>query len=170
MKELAMTDLLTNCLNRRGFYIHAKQQMLELQKQGQHICLIYWDIDKFKAINDQYGHAGGDQVLIYISNMIKQNIKKDDLLGRMGGEEFVILIGRSSYDDANSVAERLRTMINDTPIPFGEWHIKVTASFGVVELAEKDITVEQAIDLADNALYKAKSGGRNKVVFNLNSK
>ncbi|WP_445773775.1 GGDEF domain-containing protein [Shewanella sp.] len=165
MKQLAMTDLLTNCLNRRGFYIHAKQQMLELQKQGQHICLIYWDIDKFKAINDQYGHAGGDQVLIYISNMIKQNIKKDDLLGRMGGEEFVILIGRSSYDDANSVAERLRTMINDTPIPFGEWHIKVTASFGVVELAEKDITVEQAIDLADNALYQAKSSGRNKVVF-----
>ena len=83
----------------------------------------------------------------------------------MGGEEFVILIGRSSYDDANSVAERLRTMINDTPIPFGEWHIKVTASFGVVELAEKDITVEQAIDLADNALYQAKSSGRNKVVF-----
>ncbi|GGB72001.1 GGDEF domain-containing protein [Shewanella inventionis] len=170
MKQLAMTDLLTNCLNRRGFYIHAKQHMLDLKKLGQHGCLIYWDIDKFKAINDQYGHAGGDEVLISISHLIKQHVKKDDLIGRMGGEEFVILIGRSSYEEAQNVAERLRTVINDTPIQFGEQHINVTASFGVVELDAQDITVEQAIDLADNALYKAKSGGRNKVVFNLNSK
>ncbi|GGQ31792.1 GGDEF domain-containing protein [Shewanella litoralis] len=165
MKLLAMTDSLTQSLNRRGFYVHAKQQILELQKQQQHVCLIYWDIDKFKAINDQYGHAGGDQVLISICQMIRQHIKKDDLLARMGGEEFVILIGRTGYDDAKNVAERLRSMINDTPIPFGELHINITASFGVVELGSQDISVEQAINLADNALYKAKSSGRNNVVF-----
>lgn len=165
MKLLAMTDSLTQSLNRRGFYVHAKQQILELQKQQQHVCLIYWDIDKFKAINDQYGHAGGDQVLISICQMIRQHIKKDDLLARMGGEEFVILIGRTGYDDAKNVAERLRSMINDTPILFGELHINITASFGVVELGSQNISVEQAINLADNALYKAKSSGRNNVVF-----
>ncbi|MGI2176300.1 GGDEF domain-containing protein [Shewanella ulleungensis] len=165
MKLLAMTDSLTNCLNRRGFYVHAKQQILELQKQAQHVCLIYCDIDKFKAINDRYGHAGGDQVLVSISQMIKQHIKKDDLLGRMGGEEFVILIGRTCYDDAKSVAERLRSIINDTPIQYGELHISITASFGVVELSSQDVSVEQAINLADKALYQAKSSGRNKVVF-----
>ncbi|GGP45593.1 hypothetical protein GCM10009347_11350 [Shewanella algicola] len=165
MKLLAMTDSLTNCLNRRGFYIQAKQKMIELQNQGQHICLIYWDIDKFKTINDQFGHAGGDQVLISISELIKQHIKKDDLMGRMGGEEFVILIDRTCYEDATHVAERLRTMIQNTPIHFGEQRIRISASFGVVELGEKDISIEQAINLADNALYKAKSSGRNKVVF-----
>ncbi|AZG74852.1 GGDEF domain-containing protein [Shewanella livingstonensis] len=165
MKLLAMTDLLTNCLNRRGFYIQAKQTMLELQKQQQHVCLIYWDIDKFKAINDQFGHAGGDQVLISITQLIKLHIKKDDLIGRMGGEEFVILVGRSHYQDAINVAERLRAIINHTPIPFGEQKINVTASFGVVELNDQNIPIEQAIDLADTALYQAKSSGRNKVVF-----
>ncbi|MDD8060122.1 MULTISPECIES: GGDEF domain-containing protein [Shewanella] len=165
MKLLAMTDSLTNCLNRRGFYLQAKQKMLELQNQGQHVCLIYWDIDKFKTINDQFGHAGGDQVLVSISELIKQHIKKDDLMGRMGGEEFVILIGRTCYEDATHVAERLRTMIQNSPIDFGEQRIQISASFGVVELGEKDISIEQAINLADNALYKAKSSGRNKVVF-----
>ncbi|MCT8987893.1 GGDEF domain-containing protein [Shewanella phaeophyticola] len=165
MKLLAMTDVLTNCLNRRGFYLQAKQKMLELQNQHQHMCLIYWDIDKFKTINDQFGHAGGDQVLISISELIKQHIKQDDLMGRMGGEEFVILIGRTCYDDATHVAERLRAMIQNTPISFGEHRIQISASFGVVELGEKDISIEQAINLADNALYKAKSSGRNKVVF-----
>ncbi|GGP64267.1 GGDEF domain-containing protein [Shewanella saliphila] len=165
MKLLAMTDVLTNCLNRRGFYIQAKQKMHELQKQGQHVCLIYWDIDKFKTINDQFGHAGGDQVLMSISQLIKQNIKKDDLMARVGGEEFVILIGRTCCDDATDVAERLRIMIQNTPIHFDEQRIQISASFGVVELGEKDISIEQAINLADKALYKAKSSGRNKVVF-----
>tara|TARA_R110002050_G_scaffold68925_3_gene149338 strand:- start:5782 stop:6948 length:1167 start_codon:yes stop_codon:yes gene_type:complete len=165
MKLLAMTDPLTDCFNRRGFYSHAKQKLLELQKQPQHACLIYWDIDKFKAINDQFGHAGGDQVLISITQLIKQHIKKDDLIGRMGGEEFVILIERSNYQEAINVAERLRAMINQTPIVYCGQKISVTASFGVVELSNQDIPIEQAIDLADSALYQAKSSGRNKVVF-----
>ena len=165
MKDLSMTDSLTNCLNRRGFYEKSIQQLQEFKSQSQHVCLIYWDIDKFKSINDQYGHAGGDQVLISTTQQLFQYIKADDLMGRMGGEEFVILIGRADYKDACHVAERLRELISNLKIEHKHQIIHVTASFGVVELNTDDVDIEKAIDLADAALFEAKNSGRNKVIF-----
>jgi len=165
MKLLAMTDPLTNCLNRRGFYQQANQLISELHKQSQHVCLIYYDIDKFKAINDQYGHSGGDHVLVSMTQLLQQHVKKEDLIGRIGGEEFVILVGRSHYQDAINVAERLRGVVNSTPINYDKHSIDVTASFGVVNIVQDNTSIEHAINLADTALYQAKSSGRNKVVF-----
>lgn len=165
MKTLAMTDSLTNSLNRRGFYEQAQQKIAEMLKKSHFVCLIYWDIDRFKRINDTHGHAAGDTVLIETVEQVRANIKHEDLLGRLGGEEFVILLGRADLDAATEVAERLRNRIEQTPIYYKGQAIKVTASFGVVLIDEdKHVTVERAINSADKALYQAKSDGRNQVV------
>ena len=165
MKSLAMTDVLTKCLNRRGFYEQAQKRIKRLLKKSQHVCVIYWDIDKFKAINDQYGHSCGDQVLIETVEQVRTHIKKDDLLGRLGGEEFIILLGRIEYDEAKEVAERLRETIENHTIFYEEKEIRVTSSFGVVFIDESVTEIEKAIDIADNALYRAKEDGRNQVVL-----
>lgn len=164
LEGLAMIDPLTQCVNRRGFYENAQAQIVNFHNNEQHVCLIYWDIDNFKKVNDCYGHSGGDIVLIETSKRVRDNIKTTDLIGRIGGEEFVILVGRTTYQEAADVAERLRAAISDTPIEYNNNSIEVTASFGVVDINDRDISIEQAIDFADKALYSAKRGGRNQVI------
>lgn len=164
MREQAITDSLTGCLNRRGFYDNADNKLAEFIRKRQHVCLIYWDIDKFKNINDTYGHLAGDEVLSKTTAIIKNNIKEKDLLGRIGGEEFVIILGRASAAEAKGVAERLRMLIEANLVEIADETIKVTASFGVVELFNIDTAVDKAIDIADKALYEAKGRGRNRVV------
>lgn len=164
MREQAITDSLTGCLNRRGFYENADKKLVELIRKNQHVCLIYWDIDKFKNVNDTYGHVVGDLVLSKTASIVKNNIKEEDLLGRLGGEEFVILLGRTSAEEAKGVAERLRVSIEDNLLELADKPVNVTASFGVVEINDLKTAVDKAIEDADKALYKAKEGGRNKVV------
>lgn len=164
MRLQATTDSLTGCLNRRGFYQQAQRRLAKFKAKAQHVCLIYWDIDKFKSINDNYGHAAGDLVLQKTVEVIKQSIKENDLIGRLGGEEFVILLGRAELDEAQKVAERLRQVIEENIIVFENQIILVTASFGVVDIQNPDVLVEKAIDSADQALYQAKQSGRNQVV------
>ncbi|TQV89279.1 GGDEF domain-containing protein [Aliikangiella coralliicola] len=165
MKTLAMTDPLTRCLNRRGFYEQAQKKITNMLKRSQHVCIVLMDIDKFKSINDKYGHAAGDQVLIETVDQVKTHIKHEDLLGRLGGEEFVILLGRIEFNEASNVAERLRKIIENHTIFFDELEINVSASFGVVFIEDDNSDVEKAIDRADNALYQAKEYGRNQVVM-----
>ncbi|WP_434931052.1 GGDEF domain-containing protein [Shewanella sp. HL-SH5] len=164
MKTLAITDQLTGCFNRRGFYDKANHLLTSFKQSNQHVCLIYSDIDNFKMINDQYGHTAGDQVLSQVARRLKQHVKSDDLIGRIGGEEFVILIGRANYKEAFDVAERLRKILASTPIYYSNIAISVTASFGVVDVKTADSKIENAINLADEALYHAKKTGRNKVI------
>ncbi|QBF82690.1 diguanylate cyclase [Shewanella maritima] len=165
MKSLAMTDPLTLCLNRRGFFEQAQQQIYQYHQRNQHVCLIYWDIDKFKSINDNYGHSAGDTVLITTTRRVQRHIKRHDLIGRLGGEEFVILIARAEYRDAVNVAERLRVLLAKRPVKSGKVKIPVTASFGVVDIPPSSPELENAINLADKAVYLAKEQGRNQVVF-----
>ena len=164
MEKLAMTDGLTECLNRRGFYQEAKTWLTDYMCESKHICLIYWDIDKFKDINDEYGHTAGDIVLAETANRVKQQIKSTDLMGRVGGEEFVILISSATYEEAECIAERLRSTLANKPIKYEKNLINVTASFGVIDIRCSDSPIETAIDLADKALYLAKERGRNQVV------
>lgn len=165
MKILAMTDPLTKCLNRRGFYELAQRRIEKMLSKSQCVCLIYWDIDHFKNLNDTYGHAAGDEVLVKTVKCVNDNIKQDDLLGRLGGEEFVVLLGRVDKQTAQKVSERLRSAIEALVIDFNNSSIKVTASFGVTAVETADIVVEQAIDIADKALYQANVNGRNQVVL-----
>nr|WP_283103709.1 GGDEF domain-containing protein [Shewanella gelidii] len=163
MKNVAETDVLTGCLNRRGFYEKAQKQLYEEIKELNHVCLIYWDIDKFKKVNDLYGHAAGDTVLAQAAKRVSDNIKSSDLMGRVGGEEFVILVSHTNYQNVEEVAERLRKAIAETPIIHKGEAISITASFGVVDIQNGEISIETAIDIADKALYSAKEKGRNKV-------
>lgn len=164
MRVQTITDPLTNCLNRRGFYDAAQQQISQLISKKQHVCLIYWDIDNFKTINDSYGHLAGDVVLQSITQQVFDNIKSSDLIGRLGGEEFVILLGRAEKQEAKDVANRLREIIAATPVVTEKADITVTASFGVTQITSENVKIETAIDTADKALYTAKRSGRNQVI------
>lgn len=165
MRIQAITDSLTGILNRRGFYQSANQKLSEQTNKDQYTCLIYWDVDKFKVINDTYGHAMGDIVLQETVKAVSANIKSTDVIGRLGGEEFVILLSRTNKTEADMVAERLRQMIAQLSINSASGEpIQVTASFGVAKISQADESVEVAINAADNALYKAKQGGRNMVI------
>ncbi|EAW27267.1 GGDEF domain protein [Alteromonadales bacterium TW-7] len=165
MQKLATTDMLTKCINRRGFYEIGEQKLQTHLNCLQHVSLIYWDIDSFKNINDEYGHAGGDEVLIQATKRIRACLNKDDIFARIGGEEFVILIARDSEQKTQQFAETLRTQLCSRPIEYNTQQIEVTASFGVVIIKSANTLIDKAIDLADKALYVAKHEGKNKVAY-----
>jgi len=166
MQKLAMTDVLTQCINRRGFYDVGQKKLENKLSCEQHVSLIYWDIDSFKNINDEYGHAGGDEVLIQATKRVRACLNKEDIFARIGGEEFVILIARDSELKAKQFADTLRTTLASKPIEYKQQFINVTASFGVLGIKSTTIQIDKAIDLADKALYIAKHEGKNKVVCN----
>ncbi|KPZ58372.1 MULTISPECIES: GGDEF domain-containing protein [Pseudoalteromonas] len=165
MQKLAMTDVLTQCINRRGFYDIGQQKIESQLGCKQHVSLIYWDIDSFKNINDDYGHAAGDEVLVQATQRIKMCLQKDDIFARLGGEEFVILIARDSELKAKQFADKLRETLASKPIEYEKQCINVTASFGVISIKSVNTPIDKAIDLADKALYIAKHEGKNKVAY-----
>jgi len=120
------------------------------------------DIDRFKRVNDLYGHLAGDEVLIAFAKVIKEDLRIDDIVARYGGEEFAIILSGLEEKEAVSVANRLRKRVEDLKVTWGECTISITASFGVAE-AKKEDTPETLIDRADKALYLAKQDGRNCV-------
>ncbi len=164
MENLAMTDVLTGCLNRRGFYQKSQAKLAEKCTE-QYMSLIYWDIDNFKKINDDYGHANGDSVLIEAVKRVTSHINTNDLFGRIGGEEFVILATSNSEEEAKAIPEQLRLALANEPFDLNEQSINVTASFGAINIQCHNMTVESAINQADKALYNAKHKGKNTVVY-----
>ena len=153
-------DPLTHLLNRRGFYDAAK---LNFSYTPQRKCfLVMCDVDHFKKINDTYGHLVGDQVLQQIAHIINKNVRENDLVGRFGGEEFIILLQIDQIDLAYNVVERIRIAIENGQ--FSSQKISLTASFGLTQLQQANLT--QGIDHADKLLYAAKRAGRNCIVFN----
>ena len=163
MNHLAMSDELTGCLNRRGFYNKSQEQLKDKLNNYNYVSLIYWDIDKFKKINDEFGHAGGDLVLVEAAKIMQNCINPCDLFGRIGGEEFALLIARNDESSAKDLPEKLRSTLASYPIHFNDKVINVTASFGVINIKCNKTTIESAINEADKALYHAKNEGRNQV-------
>lgn len=165
MQKLAITDVLTKCINRRGFYDIGQQKLEAHLSCKQHVSLIYWDIDSFKNINDEFGHAAGDEVLVQATQRIKACLQKEDIFARLGGEEFVILIARETELKAQKFADTLRETLASKPIACKKQCIDVTASFGVISIKCVNTPIDKAIDLADKALYIAKHEGENKVAY-----
>jgi len=153
LKELSNTDALTKLHNRRKI-----DEFLN-ETKNKKFSLILLDIDHFKEINDIHGHLIGDKVLIEFSKLLKININKNDVIGRWGGEEFLIICKNTTENDASIIAQRLKEIIENHNFEIR----KVTASFGVSE-AKKELEIKDILANADNALYKAKQGGRNQVV------
>ena len=161
---LATRDDLTGCLNRReGMQRLAQTLQPERRDPVTPACLILLDVDHFKRINDTRGHPGGDTVLRAVTQAAQQALRDGDLLARIGGEEFMV-IARGQAQTGLRLAERLRAVVAATPVPLGVGEpVRVTISLGVTVLLPNE-SVESVLQRADDALYKAKNGGRNQVV------
>jgi diguanylate cyclase (GGDEF)-like protein len=155
----AQTDELTGLQNRRAFF-HRAEGVYETCKQAHlPLCALMLDIDHFKRINDCHGHQAGDEVLRQIGRVIRQSVRDADVSGRLGGEEFALLLANTSIDAAHVIAERLRFAIADITCQHDEG---VTASLGVAALSHLDPDLHALLALADKALFRAKASGRNQ--------
>ncbi|WP_041523960.1 GGDEF domain-containing protein [Gilvimarinus agarilyticus] len=153
-------DSLTGAFNRDGIEESIKTGLWEWRHSAKPLSVVMMDIDHFKRINDQYGHAVGDDILAGISALVKQHIRETDLFARWGGEEFVLVCRNTRIRYAEQIAEKVRIMIAEHRFDHG---LQVTASFGVASLTGGQ-TVEQLFKAADDALYRAKEDGRNRVI------
>ncbi len=163
-RRLAETDMLTGALSRRAFQAQGTRAVALADRHKYNLSLIAFDIDHFKAINDDYGHAAGDQALAEIAATFAQCMRSSDIFGRIGGEEFAILLPHTDRRSALSVAERLRRALAGLPFEPDGTARQLTASFGVSTLDIATTTIEGLLANADAALYQAKARGRNLVV------
>ncbi|MDO9481823.1 MAG: diguanylate cyclase [Hydrogenophaga sp.] len=162
----ANTDALTGCANRRHFMHALNQEFHRSSRYGVDFCVLSADIDHFKRVNDTYGHAAGDEVLRHFVATIQSHLRGTDLLGRLGGEEFSILLPQTSEDGGAMMAERLRAAVEASPALFGTTRIAITVSIGGVPSQAGSVHgVDAMLACADAALYAAKQGGRNRVVW-----
>lgn len=162
-QNLAITDALTGIYNRRGLFQLGEFELQRARRINRPFCAMMFDIDHFKRINDHHGHVIGDQVLHALAERCQKNSRTVDLIGRYGGEEFVILLPETNLVSAKVIAERLRQSIMDFPFATDAGGLRITVSIGVTEAAFKD-TLNTLIERVDAALYKAKRSGRNCVV------
>jgi diguanylate cyclase (GGDEF)-like protein len=162
LRQIATTDSLIGALTRRGFEIEISREAHRSERHACSLSAIAVDVDHFKKINDNYGHAAGDMVLKAIVSQIKQELRTEDFLGRLGGEEFVIGLPETDADNAMIVAERIRQRIEDTTVQSAGDTIQVTASFGIAEFSRADQDWLSTLGRADVALYQAKQNGRNR--------
>lgn len=161
LELLSVTDKLTQVYNRVKLDEILEQQEHLFQRYQQKFSVIIIDIDFFKAVNDQFGHQAGDTILKEFSKLIESNIRTTDILGRWGGEEFMLISPKTDSKNAYIQAEKLRNIVEN----FSFSHMgSLTASFGVAEYHKKTDSIKDLIALADKALYKAKKDGRNRVV------
>jgi diguanylate cyclase (GGDEF)-like protein len=161
VNRLAHYDELTTLMNRRSFKKHLQNEI----QDGSKLSLVFFDIDHFKDINDTFGHLDGDRVLKEISTLIKSNIRKDDLISRWGGEEFLILFKDTSLQDSIKISEKLKELVREYDFSLNQ---KVTCSFGVTSYID-DEGIDEFISRADNYLYRAKDLGRDRVESDLSS-
>lgn len=164
LSELASTDALTGCANRRHFLEKLRHEMARAIRYGGTLSVVALDLDHFKTINDTHGHGAGDDALKHFAAVAKRLLRTQDILGRTGGEEFTILLPDTSEAGAVVLAERLREQIERTPVPYGAGHaIPMSVSAGVAERRSATETPDDFLKRADEALYNAKRGGRNRV-------
>jgi diguanylate cyclase (GGDEF)-like protein/PAS domain S-box-containing protein len=161
--RLATTDSLTGVANRRRFLEQLGAELDRVKRFGDPASLLMLDVDHFKRVNDTYGHAAGDTVLQHLAELSRLRLRRIDLFGRLGGEEFAILLPGTDRAGAELLAERFRHEVAETPAQTGKGPIAVTVSIGIAELAAVDPGQDAVLARADAALYRAKEAGRNRV-------
>lgn len=164
LEALAATDPLTGAANRRRFTAVAQRTLLAHSKSGEAVSILAFDLDHFKRVNDTHGHAAGDAVLVEVVRRLSLSLRPADLIGRLGGEEFAVLLPHTNAEGARLAAERCRRRIADTPIDCGEVGLKISTSIGGATRRGMG-SMEAMLREADEALYMAKAGGRNQVVW-----
>jgi eukaryotic-like serine/threonine-protein kinase len=163
-RRLAITDGLTGIFNRRHFFALAETEFSRTRRYQHPLSALMIDIDHFKAINDSYGHATGDEVLRQVAQRCQESLRAADILGRYGGEEFAVLLPESDANAAHQAGERLGERIASQSFAVDGGNFHVTVSIGVATADANTRNVAALLDAADQALYAAKHGGRNRVV------
>ena len=174
LERMARTDALTGLLNRRAFLDEFARESSRTARDGSQLCMLMMDLDHFKQVNDRYGHHTGDAVLCSVAEVLRTSLRRGDLVGRLGGEEFGALLPQTTEAQAAILAERLRERIAQLLIPGdvsggapslpnSTWQVNITASFGVAAWCGGRESLEQLMNNADIAMYSAKRAGRNCV-------
>jgi len=163
LQTLASTDELTGVANRRALMIWLEEEFARTRSVGEAMAVLMIDVDHFKRINDTRGHAIGDIVLKHLARVLQERLREGDRLGRVGGEEFVVILPRTSVVEAQGVAERMRGAVAASPLWHPDGDVAITVSVGVA-MAEQSPTPEAVLSRADLALYRAKAWGRDRVV------
>lgn len=161
----AQVDGLTNIYNKRAFIDKIDETFKRAKLMEVPLCLVVFDLDKFKSVNDTYGHRAGDFVLSEISSLIKKQLRPGDFFARYGGEEFTLLLGGTDIKTAIEVADRIRDLVDKHQFVFEGTELPVTISMGVSTIEEDIQTWEELFEIGDKALYKSKEDGRNRVSY-----
>ena len=168
LDDLANYDALTKIYNRRKLIEEAERELHKAQRYNRYISFLMFDIDHFKIINDNYGHLAGDEVLRQLGRTCSTRIRCTDILGRYGGEEFLIVLSETNKENALQVAENIRKAVADMKIVYEGETIQITVSIGIESalINREDYIIDKLISNADKALYQAKKNGRNQTVIN----
>ncbi len=164
LRIVATTDSLTGALNRRAFLKAAARHVAESRRESRELSCIMLDVDHFKGINDSHGHLVGDRVLQEVAGLLRGNLRGEDFLGRLGGEEFAVIMPGAGRAAAHEVGERLRHRAMEAAIAVPGGEVQLTVSLGVASLHHGDTGIEDLLRRADDALYAAKTAGRNRLV------
>ncbi len=164
LHKLATTDELTQLPSRRIFMEQLSIEMERFhRKQSNAVSVIFLDLDHFKRINDTYGHAAGDKVLISVAAILKDEIRRVDTVGRLGGEEFGLILTGTTEEMSFHFTNRIRKRIEESPLAIENHIVYCTISMGITSITDKDTSIEEILERADKALYQAKHSGRNRV-------
>jgi diguanylate cyclase (GGDEF)-like protein len=164
LRQIAKQDTLTGALTRRGFMAEAEKEFARAHRYERPSALVLLDVDRLRSINERYGHLAGDAALVAIANACMSTMRKSDIFGRIGGEEFALLLPETDAETARAVAERLRKMVAATIVETGSGDVRATVSCGVAPLPAMAEGAAAWLSEADIALYEAKHAGRNRVV------
>lgn len=162
LRRLAQIDFLTGAATRRGFFLEMEKAISRFVRHSRSSAVVVFDIDHFKQVNDKYGHAVGDEVLKSVAEQVGSLMRTSDVLGRLGGEEFGVLLADTDLDQAKKAADRFRRALEEYVLD-RDPPLRVTASFGIAELRAEWLLGERWLARADEALYAAKRAGRNQV-------
>ena len=164
LETLAKTDPLTGLYNRRHFLETLDAEWSRFQRYYRSVSVLMLDIDHFKSVNDRYGHAVGDAAIRAVAAACLDGKRKSDIVGRLGGEEFAVLLPETSLSRARTVAERIRRHVMGAQIVAGQIQFGVTVSIGIAEAAVSMSGIDALMSAADHALYQAKAEGRNRCI------
>jgi diguanylate cyclase (GGDEF)-like protein len=162
-RQASVTDPLTGITNRRGFFEIGERILARARFSDEPVAVVMFDLDRFKSINDEFGHATGDKVLISFCHLTAAQLRPNDLFARIGGEEFVTLLPNTMAQDALSLAERVRAAVETASHMVEKHVVRTTVSAGVASLTEGTTSLDPLLSAADSALYRAKAAGRNCV-------
>jgi len=164
LKLISMTDPLTGLFNRRYFMERLFEEVERVKRHNESFSAFMLDIDNFKSLNDRYGHSAGDDVLLRVSRAIRDAVRSMDVVARHGGEEFSVLLPHTSKSDAMEIAERVRSGVERSRPLSAYPSVVVTVSIGVAEFPDDASTIDELVDRADRAMYRAKKAGKNRVI------